>query len=82
MKTKMTKLHVDGDGVDFVVDCADADAAEVENVLAVVIDNGIMNEDLDGKMNVNSNLKIDVRGRYANTPVQVHVFVSDMQMND
>ena len=81
MKTKMTKLYVDGDGVDFVVDCADADAAEVENVLAVVIDNGTMNEDLDGKTNVNSNLKIDVRG-YANTPVQVHVFVSDMQMND
>lgn len=82
MKLKMTKL-VGYDGAGFVFDCGDA-GDEVENVIAVVSDNGTMNEDLDEKRNVNSNLtKIDARGRsigYANT--QVHVFVNDMQMND
>lgn len=85
MKLKMTKL-VGYDGVGFVFDCGDAvDVAdEVENVIAVVSDNETMNEDLDEKGNVNSNLtKMDAWGRsigYANT--QVHVFVNDMQMND
>ena len=37
--------------------------AEVENVIAVVINNGTMNADPDKKMNVNSNLtKTDEQG--------------------
>lgn len=79
----MTRLLVD---VGLVFDCGDDDAAEVENVIVVVIDNGTGNENLNEKTNVNSNLtKIVARGRstgYANTRVNVHVFVSDVQMND
>ena len=50
-----------------------------------MIDNATMNEDPE-KTNVNSNLtKTDERGCStgdANTRVQAHVVVSDMQMND
>ena len=81
MKLKGTKLLVDY-GVVFDWGVAEV---EVENVIAVVIDNGTMNEDPD-KTNVNSNLtKTDERGCStgdANTRVQARVFVSDMQMND
>ena len=51
-----------------------------------MIDNGTMSEDPDKKTNVNSNLtKTDERGCLtgdANTQIQAHVFVSDMQMID
>lgn len=51
-----------------------------------MIDNETMHEDLDKKTNMNSNLMKTVeRGCStgdANTRVKVHVFVSDMQMND
>lgn len=76
IKLKETKLLVDYGVV----------AAVVENVIAVVIDSGTMNEDPDEKTNENSNLmKTDERGcstEDANTRVQSHVFVSYMQMND
>ena len=84
MKLKKTKLFLDYDVV-FDRDVAAA-AAEIENVIAVVIDNGTVNEDPDKKTNMNSNLmKTDERGCStgdANTRVQMHVFVSDMQMSD
>ena len=55
-------------------------------MVAVVIDNGTVNEDPDEKTNVNSNLmKTDERGCSTgdvNTQVQAHAFVSDMQTND
>lgn len=78
MESKGTKLLVDYDVV-FDWDLAAAD--EIGNVIAVVIDNGTMHEDLD-KTDMKSNLmKIDERGCStgdANTRVQVHVFVSGM----
>jgi hypothetical protein len=86
IKLKETKLLVDyGVVFDWGVAAAAAEV-EVEKAIAVVIDNETMNEDPDEKTNVNSNLtKTDERGCStgdANTRVQAHVFVSDMQMND
>ena len=80
MVSKGTKLLVD---YDVVFGRGVAAAVEIENVIAVVIDNGTMNEDLDKKTNMNSNLMKTVEWGCstvdANTRVQVHVFVSDMQ---
>ena len=82
-ESKGTKLLVD---YDVVFDRDVAAAAEIENVIAAVIDNGTMYEDLNKKMDLESNLmKTDEQGCLTgdvNTRVQVHVFVSDIQMND
>lgn len=59
MKSKMSRLLVDYDGPgDFEAGNfeAEAEAAELENVIAVVIDNVAMSENLDEKTVVNSNL--------------------------
>ena len=85
MKSKMPRLLVDYDGVgDFGE--AEAEAAELENVIAVVIDNVAMSENLDEETIVNSNLwKKDVGVHSTggvNARVKVHMFVSDRQMND
>ena len=80
IESKRTKLLVDA-----VFDWDLAAADEIENVIEAVIDNGTVHEDLD-KTNMKSNLmKTDERACSTgdvNTRVEVHVFVSDMQMND
>lgn len=53
MESKGTKLLVD---YDVVFDWNVAAAVETENVIVAVIDNGTMHEDLDKKMNLESNL--------------------------